>query len=168
MELPLFLDKDFIIKENCTLELPVLYVGLLHIVAGLPQYVSVFDTPHYFFARHVLFGERIKPISGYLDYAHYAKVNSHAWSENKFVGLISSISESGYKFEQHPIFVFRHWRRPLPIGRWDMDDGFHRLAVLAALGKTEISVRTLRAKNTSMNRLLCRAKVFIEMGNRRV
>jgi hypothetical protein len=158
MDLPDFIKEEFKIFDRRKVKLSTLYVGLISIDSGVLQYVPVTQTPHYYFVRQELFGEKIGPVSEYRNYQHYADVNAHACSQDNFKRLIHSIRLDKYNYEQWPILVFRYWRRPLPLFRWDVADGFHRLAVLAALGYKYIEVTTLRPKYCVVNRVFRRFK----------
>lgn len=145
-EIPKFLAPDLCFNAFELINISNLYVGLRPVSGGRVFYVLVFKTPHYVFARNVLLKENIYPVSGYRSYRQYSEINPRTCSEKQFVGLIKDITENGYDWKNRPILVFRHWRRLFPLGRWDVADGFHRLAVLAALGEKKIKVGTLRYK----------------------
>ena len=153
-ELPLHLEKTFRIRGYCTVELDNLFVGLSLLHGAGISYVRIRDTPHYIFARHVIHGEPAKANHGYSNYAHYASINDGVCAEQEFTKLIWSISDDPYDHKKSPILVFRTWRRVLPLNRWDVADGFHRLAALAALGQEELTVATLRQRKTLVERLV--------------
>ena len=156
-EIPKFLAPDLCFDAFDLINISNLYVGLRPITGGRTVYVLVFKAPHYVFARNVLFKEDLYPVSGYQSYRQYSEINQRGCSEKQFVGLIKDITDNGYDWENRPILVFRNWRRFFPLGRWDVADGFHRLAVLAALGEKNIKVGTLRYKHNAV----ARAKRFM-------
>jgi len=156
LELPEFLAKTYVDGGKCVVNIDRLYVGLLPVSGRLASYVPVYDTPHYSFARHILEGVKWESVNGYRDYVHYASLHAHASTEDVFRELIFSIKRSGYDSTNRPIFVFRSWRRPWPLSRWDVADGFHRLAVLAAMGEEFITVRKLRPRKNVMRRGIAR------------
>ena len=154
--MPLFLKDNFILQDYRIVHIDDLFVGLAPISGGNAFYVKITQTPHYMFVRSKLFGEPGKPAHGYLDYAHYVSVNPRNDAVKSFSTLIESIKDSGYDSAINPIFVFRSWRRLFPLKRWDVADGFHRLAVLAALGKNAVPVVTLRSNKSIAERIFNR------------
>lgn len=156
--LPEFLSSDFYFGQYITVKIEKLYVGLVSSSNRGVIYLSIFKTPHYHFAKNVISGGAAGLITGYESYKDYAYRNRHMLmlSEEEFIQLIENIRTNGYDWKNKPIFVFRHWSRPFPIGRWDVADGFHRLAVLAALGEKSVKVATLRYKKTIFKRVVNR------------
>lgn len=152
MIIPEYLEKDFRIYDHRIVDINSLNVGL-HLMSGQVKYVSVIDTPHYMFVRNILKGDGVQIVHGYKNYAQYISLYSPSASINRFIKLIESIQVNGYDSKNKPILVFRNWRRPWPINRWDVADGYHRLAVLAALGERFIKVGTLQYKKNMAERL---------------
>ncbi len=154
---PSFLNSNFALGDFQSVNIYKLYVGLRSKNKAKTKYVPVHKTPHYCFAKHHLYGNELYPVSGYQDYKHYINANSGTGSEEKYIQLIDSIKKRGYMWRTQPIFVFNHWTRLFPLGRLDVADGFHRLAILSALGEEEIKVVTLHQKyniyRRSMHRL---------------
>lgn len=155
--LPAFLQSTFQLDRFCTINITYLRVGVKQLVSGKIRYVSVDETPHYMFVRYILQGTQPTAAQGYRDYTHYISVHPHSCTEEAYRELIASIKDNGYDSENQPILVFRWWRRPWPPGRWDVADGFHRLAVLAALGEQSITVRKLRPRKNIVRRAIGRA-----------
>jgi len=151
--LPEFLSSDFYFDQFITVNIEKLYVGLLSASDGKVMYLPIFKTPHYHFAKNAISGGAAGPITGYESYKDYAYRNRHMCSEEEFIELIENMRTHGYDWQNKPIFVFRHWSRPFPIGRWDVADGFHRLAILAALGEKKVKVGILRYKHSFIERL---------------
>lgn len=151
--IPSHLEKTFQIREYRTVQINNLFVGLSLLHGAGVSYVKIHDTPHYLYARHVIHGEPIESNHGYSDYQHYASVNDGACTEYEFFKLIQSISKNSYDHNECPILVFRTWRRQFPLNRWDIADGFHRLAVIAALDQARLTVATLRQRITFVERL---------------
>lgn len=132
-------------------------IGHLFVCLWLPQgnrkaYVPIVGTPHYAFVRQVLTGQAAWPARGYDSYAQYIRLHPHPCTEERFMQLIDSFKENGYDAQTRPILVFRSWRRPWPLARWDVADGFHRLAVLAAMGERCVQVATLQQKGNVLTR----------------
>lgn len=156
--LPSFLETEFYFHGYRDVKTSKLYVGLIPLRGDRCRYVRVESTPHYYFVRQYLFGEGAEPVSGYRDYEQYLEAHSLESSEEKFVRLIEDISSNGYDWENRPVFVFRHWSRFLPFGRWDVADGFHRLAVLSALGEEVIKAGILHPKRSIGSRIVRRLR----------
>ena len=140
--LPAHLQPFFEFRGFETVRIDGLRVGL--VVGARIRYLPVTDTPHYAFARQELAADPVRLVYGYADYSHYARVTGQPRGEESFVTLIKSIVEHGYRWRTDPILVMRSWRRLWPVNGWDVADGFHRLAVLAALNVWHIRVGTLR------------------------
>jgi len=153
LTIPYFLKKNFIFNKYYQANINDLFVGLLSISSRNPVYKSIFETPHYTFAKKTIFGINLKDTSEYKSYKHYSMINAHACSEKKFIKLIENIVENSYDWENKPILVFKNWRRPLPLNRLDVADGFHRLAILAALDQKLIKVGLLKYKHDILTRL---------------
>ena len=151
--IPEFLARRFIIDGLRVVDVDRLYVGLLPLAGSAINYVSIYDTPHFLFVRHILHGAPVQPISEYVDYSHYITVHSHPCTEQHFRELITSIVRNGYDKTNKPIMVFRSWRRLWSPTRWDVADGFHRLAILAAMGERSIQVVTLQQRKNIFQRV---------------
>lgn len=150
--IPDYLSIDFKVHVRKIVHINLLNVGIQLLHSDEKKYTCIYDTPHYMHACHIINDDPLKVSHGYKNYDHYASLNVNVCTEEEFTGLINSINENRYDWEKRPILVFRHWKRPLPIGRWDVADGFHRLAVLAALGERRIKVVTLRPKKNLFQR----------------
>jgi hypothetical protein len=144
--------NQHIFYKFCLTSINNLYVGLINHYGSDIRYVPVIKTPHFVYARYVLKNEPMKILGNYQSYAHYRSIHPQSHSQEGFNSLIKSIQTRGYDWRQNPILVFRHWRRPLPFNRWDVADGFHRLAVLAALGEKSVKVGVLRNKKSLYER----------------
>lgn len=154
--MPAFLADRFQFRDYRLVPMRRLYIGLLPPTGGRAVYVPVTETPHYAFALKILTGRVIPPVGGYQDYEHYTSLNPKACTAGAFGELIESIKTNGYDSTGRPILVFRIWRRPWPPVRWDVADGFHRLAVLAAIGEETVLVGTLRARSSLCRRVAAR------------
>ena len=145
-KLPKFVNNEF--KFNCfsIVKIENIYVGLKPIYISKPIYTSIYKTPHYAFAKQIISGQKVDQQTGYSDYKHYSQINKTSCSEEKYCDLIDSFLKTGYDWQQNPILVFKNWRRPVPFNRWDVADGFHRLAILAALDFQIINVGLLKYK----------------------
>jgi hypothetical protein len=140
-----------------------LRVGLIDINSDHVSYILINKTPHYYFAKSIIDSEKKFDIggSGYLNYNHYFEANRENTSTPKqFIELTNKIIEDGYNFTNYPVLVYRHWSRPFPLRRLDVVDGFHRLAILAALGETEIMICKLRYKNSIISRFIYKLSNF--------
>lgn len=160
MDLPEFLKVDFIFYRYEKINVKNLYASLIK-KSGNVKFCTIYETPHYIFVRHFLYGENTYVISDYDSYQDYESTNIKACNEHEFIQLIKSIEINGYDWENNPILVHRNWKRLVPLGRWDIADGFHRLAILTALGENDIMVGTLRYKNNILKRLLNRFKKYL-------
>jgi len=154
--LPNFLSDKFKIESLKLVNIDCLYVGLLGRNTNRIRYVSIKKTPHYYFVKNFIDDENMSYDSERLSYGDYSEINSDACSVDDFIKLIENIMSNGYIYKESPICVFKHWSRPLPVWRLDVADGFHRLAVLAALGETKIMVCKLKYKNNIISRLVLR------------
>lgn len=134
------------------LQLPLnkLYVGLRAKNSDVINYVNVRDTPHFFFVKNFLEGSPISSVHGYENYSEYLAEYWHPLNEDSFKNLIISIRENGYDADTRPILAVRSIRTPLPLGRYQVLDGFHRLAILAALGHHTVKVCRMRKKRRFM------------------
>jgi hypothetical protein len=158
VKLPDFLSDKFQVDKLGIVYVSSLRVGLVDLNSCRIRYIPVNRTPHYYFVKSVINNEKEEECGdyGYSNYSHYSEVNSKACHPEQFIKLTNKIIDDGYNYTSYPILVFRHWRRPLPIWRLDVADGFHRLAVLAALGETKIMVCKLKYKNNIISRLVHR------------
>jgi hypothetical protein len=163
--LPGFLSDQFQVDKLEMVNVCSLRVGLVDLNSGCIRYIPVNRTPHYYFVKSVINNESELELGGcgYLNYSHYSEVNSKTCPPGQFIELINKIIEGGYNYTHCPILAFRHWRRPLPISRLDVADGFHRLSVLAALGETKIMVCKLKYKNNIILRFVNRSTNFFFM-----
>lgn len=151
--IPNFLD-DFKFKEIKKVEISNLFVGLLSKNNSI-DYVRIKNTPHHKFAQSYIFDssnkEELKN-----EYINYLNIQPTEHSVEKFESLIDNIKINGYDFKTTPILVWRHWTRPLPLKRYDVADGFHRLAVLSALGYLNICVTMIEKKDNVYKRAINR------------
>ena len=153
MELPEFLQHEFVPGPHRVVPIERLRVALRCPDRSSLRYVAVQATPHYGFARHIL-GESSTPnVPHYPDYDAYVAQHGGGAGTDDFRALVGSIRDNGYDGRRHPILVFRHWRRRIPRGRWDVADGFHRLAVLAALDYERVEVQTLGHARSPLARI---------------
>lgn len=151
IDLPIFLKEKFQIHKRKVVSINKLFVGLKN-NKGI-SYVHILNTPHYWFAKKVIDKEETKIYNDINYYQKYINQYPDSRSEEKFLKLINSIQKYGYNFKSSPILVFRSIKRPVPICRWDLADGFHRLATLAALGTLKVEVITLKRKHSFFRRV---------------
>ena len=151
--LPSFIRSSFVYVGIESVKVSDLYVGLLSMneVTAI-KYVSIFDTPHFAYACHVLHNQKLSSKFTYLDYLRYKELHSQSHSEAGFNSLIYSMLKGGYDWQTRPVLVFRNWRRLYPFHRRDVADGFHRLAILAAMGEENIKVGLLHHKYSVIER----------------
>lgn len=152
-------DRLELVNVNC------LYVGLVDINSGQLTYDLITNTPHYYFAQSIIYNNKKLDVgcSSYLNYGHYFKINpKNASSPKQFIKLTKKIIDEGYDFRNYPVLVYRHWSRPFPLRRLDVVDGFHRLAIQAALGETKIMVCKLKYKQSFYIRLFNKLKKIFE------
>ena len=147
---------DFKFKEFTYVEICNLYVGLLS-NKNIVNYVKIKNTPHYKYAQSYIFDTSDKN-EHKKNYINYLKIQSAEHTIEKFEDLINNMKENGYNSERSPILVWRHWSRPLPLKRLDVADGFHRLAILSALGYSNISVAILIRKENIFKRIINKFK----------
>lgn len=157
IHLPLFIADNYECVEYKTIDIDNLNVGLLTPGGEKIKYVPIWETPHFLFAQqHSTNIPSSSIVNGYEDYAHYISLHEQGHTTDKFIKIINSIRIDGYDYVEEPILVFKNWKRQWPMNRWDVADGFHRLAVLAALGENQIKVLTLRYKRNLFQRAMDR------------
>ena len=149
--LPYFLD-DFNFSGYRVVKLENLYIGYVY-PNNTTQYISIFSTPHYKLARYLCNPNEDDLNRLKHDYKQYHSNSNESERLKNFMNLIFEIKSNGYNWKDSPILVWRNWRRPLPINRYDVADGFHRLAILAALGNKEIFVAKINYKKSIFQRL---------------
>lgn len=154
IEIPIYLRTHFQIKDFRVLNIDNIYVGLKNKKKNKIDYVYVKQTPHFQFVQNFLFGIPNKNTLGYIDYNDYISTNPDARSEKRFIELINSIKDNDYDFVNSPILVFRPTRFFYFFKRWYVADGFHRLAILTALGQEKIFVSTLKNKQTFIQKII--------------
>jgi hypothetical protein len=145
-------------------EISNLYVGLLSNKHSL-DYVNIEKTPHHKLAKSYIFNSLNKDELK-KEYINYLKIQSTSHAIGKFENLINDIKNNGYNFEESPILVWRHWSRPLPLNRLDVADGFHRLAILSALGYSKINVAVIKRKENFLKRIANKLKRQIDDSKR--
>ena len=150
--LPEFLN-NFDLDDYEQQKIERIFVGKLD-EDGKISYVSIFYTPHYELASAIFAGSTGKLQLARRQYLEYLKIQETSHSLLKFEELCSSIRTGGYDWRIRPILVFSDLRRPFPLFRRDVADGFHRLAVLAALGYENINVLKLKRKDNIYQRLV--------------
>ncbi len=165
MYLPPFLSDLYVFKCYKLVSINQFYVGLYDIEGRVVKYVPVIETPHYMFVKSIITNSNEQSIYDFRDYEHYRTICPSACSVKKFIELIESIKSNGYDSDNKPILVFRTLRRPYPLVRWDVADGFHRLAILAALGESSIRVATLRTKKPMINKVIDRLLPSVQNNN---
>jgi hypothetical protein len=150
--LPAFLREQFVRGPILRVKIKRIRVGMKMGPSSNIKYTSIYSTPHYDFINKYLRYNKSVPYNH--DYGYYSIDNADASSPEEFIALADSIISEGYDYDSHPIYVFNNWRRFLPIGRLDVADGFHRLAILAALGKQNVEVCKLKYKQTMYSRFM--------------
>ncbi|MDB2389803.1 ParB/RepB/Spo0J family partition protein [Alphaproteobacteria bacterium] len=148
--LPYFLD-DFIFSDYRVVKLENIYIGYAY-PNNTTQYKSIFSTPHFKLAKYLCNPNEEDLNLLKQDYKQYHSNSDESEKLKKFMNLIFEIQSNGYNWKDTPILVLRNWRRPLPLNRYDVADGFHRLAILAALGYEDIKVARLHYKMSILKR----------------
>lgn len=143
--LPNFLQANFEFKNFKTMNINNLYVGLFSSRFNKIVYKSIFYTPHFFYAKKFISRKITPELPEFIEYMSYIRFDKRSCI-GKFDNLIDSIISKGYKYREKPILVFKSIRRPFPINRYYVADGFHRLAILAALNKKNIDIAVLKNK----------------------
>tara|TARA_B110000977_G_scaffold186312_1_gene252095 strand:- start:174 stop:674 length:501 start_codon:yes stop_codon:yes gene_type:complete len=157
VDIPSFIKKNFYVFSYQIIDINKLFVQVINSKTGKIKYLNIKKTPHYFLALDYLKTSKIIDAHGYKKYQNYIKSNpDDPRSIAKFESLINSIKTNGYNFEESPILVFNTLKRPLPLGRYDVADGFHRLSILAAIGIKNINVAVLKRKQSFITRLINR------------
>jgi hypothetical protein len=149
--LPTFL-SNFEFQKFELVKVEKIYVGERS-RTGKITYVPIKKTPHFRFASALVENQNNKLIEARYIYEEYLKIYKTQHSSECFTKLYQSIQSSGYKWETAPIFVWNNWRRPFPLYRRDVADGFHRLSILAALGQMQIMVARLVHSDSYIERL---------------
>lgn len=153
INIPNFLKENFCFSHFKVMKIDRLYVGYIDPNIGNIKYINIKKTPHYYFVCEYL-GVKIKLKENIIDYNDYIASNPlDLRSKSKFIKLINSINKNGYDFKESPILVFNTIRRPFPLGRFDVADGFHRLSILAALNTINIEVAVLKQNQSIFMRL---------------
>ena len=147
---------DFKFHKYTYANIDNMFVGLLSDEKCV-NYVQIKNTPHYRYAISYLNDSSHKN-EHKKKYIDYLKIQADEHTIEKFEALINSIKENGYDSEKSPILVWRHWSRPMPIQRLGIADGCHRLAILAALGHSEICVAIILRKENIFERVIKKFK----------
>jgi len=151
--IPTFLKKYFIFSHFKVVNIDRLYVCLINSNLGNIKYVNIKKTPHYYFVCEYL-GIKNKHEENTINYNDYINSNPlDPRSKEKFIQLIDSINKNGYNFKELPILVFKTIKRPLPYGRYDVADGFHRLSILTALDSKNVNVAVIKRRQSIFMRL---------------
>lgn len=121
-----------------------LRVGLK--VNGVIQYIKIFETPHFKLAKQLIENKLNVSVTkyDYIKYIHNAEQNDHSFEQ--YVALLGDIKSSGYNSKLYPILVYSKIFDFVTLNskiRYVLD-GFHRLAILTALGENEITVCKLQ------------------------
>ncbi len=142
---PQFLQNKYEVRKTKSLRVSSLYVGLC--VGGVNgvDYCSVYNTPHFQFAKAAVVDGNENSTKHYKNYREYAANYKAACTEVEFDQLVRSIVKNGYDSNRFPILVWRYWRN---FYFWSVADGFHRLAILAALGELKVVCGVLCKKKS--------------------
>ena len=153
--LPIFLRRQFVSGSMVSVKMERIFVALKVDPLNGVKYTSIYSTPHYDFIRQYFCND--KSVSENHEYSRYSSANVDASSPEEFMALADSIVNKGYNYNTNPIYVFSNWKRFFPIGRLDVADGFHRLAILAALDQQNVMVCKLKYKKNIFARFMLRS-----------
>lgn len=138
---PNSLNNFFNPKELIKVKVSKLYVG--YVFTNKVNYINVKNTIHYKYAVEEILNLKSGLENKYNDYHKKTGHNTNSISYRK---LIRNIKDTGYNSNLFPILVYRSLSRIYPLKRWDVIDGFHRLAILSAMGHEEVEVAVCKYK----------------------
>lgn len=151
IKIPEFLESSFYFTEKSLISIRSLRVGIIDKKTKKTKYVPIFETPHFHFAKiHItdVYDEKKNK-----NYNEYIKLNHPNKSETEFRNLIESIIRNNYDHHKYPILVFKSRRRLSFFPKWKVADGFHRLAVISALGHDKVYVGKLKFKKSFLQKV---------------
>ncbi len=125
--------------------------------------VAIDKTPHFKFIRdYIKFGKKYKWRQS--DYFNYAEKHiSGKKSVRRYLSLYHNILEESYlgeKYNKNLCLIYRRF----PFGNYKIFDGIHRVAILAALGFSEIEVAVVKRKKHWLYRLTNKLETLFVKG----
>jgi len=132
-------------------------VDIKNIYAGIKfrdgqiKYQAIYLSPIYRYAK-VIAADGTASAHEKILYNRYQK-SYLGTSTKKVEALVESIRLNGFNPEYAPL-AFRSLKRVFPLHRYDVADGHHRAAVLAALGQTKIELVIYKLKHKNSLRQL--------------
>ena len=91
IEIPTFLEKQFLYQSLILTNLNNLYVGLIPSSSFKPKFVSIFDTPHYHFVQKIIYNRSADKPLFYKNYEEYVYMNKTSCNEKEYIDLINNI-----------------------------------------------------------------------------
>lgn len=147
--------ENFCIPEHLRLEDAVFelkQVNIENIYVGIKgsdqriRYKHLYKSPIYIYARSIVQDDDVD--SGIKKLFKEYNECYRRTSTQRIEDLIKSIKLKGFDENYAPI-AFRSFKRILPFKRYDLADGHHRAAVLAALGASNIELLVFQRRRTS-------------------
>jgi len=146
--------NDMIPTKIMSIKLSRLQALIWNKVTGKLTSVPIKGTPHYKFIKQ--YQENANFNYHMTDYYEYAQryLNGEN-SVKKFIELYHEMTNKGYRFGEYRNHFCLVYRR-VPIGRYKVYDGLHRLAIIEAIDIRQIEVALLKSKTNWLLRLLRR------------
>ena len=111
--------------------------------------IDIYNSPHYYFVKNYINKTDKYPIKNILTYEQYYENKWTNRSPEYFKELVDDISDY-FDYKRDPIIVFKGIRPIKNIGSWVVVDGFHRIAILAALNNKAFKAKALRRINPGL------------------
>ena len=136
--------------ERRIVDIKNIYTGI-KFRGGQIKYQALCESPIYRYAK-VIAVDGIADAHEKLLYNRYQQ-SYLGTSTKKVEAIVKSIRLNGFNPEYAPL-AFRSLKRVFPLHRYDVADGHHRAAVLAALGQTNIELVIYQVKHKNSLRRL--------------
>ena len=131
------------IFERRIVNIEKIYTGI-KITNDRSKYKALCQSPIYRYAK-IIATDGIANSQEKMLYKRYQELYPGT-STSKIESLMQSIQLNGFNPEYAPL-AFRSLKRVYPLNRYDIADGHHRAAVLAALGETNIELFIYKIKH---------------------
>ena len=136
--------------ERRIVDIKNIYAGI-KFRSGQIKYQALCRSPIYRYAK-VIAADGIASVHEKTLYNRYQQ-SYLGTSTKKVEAIVQSIRLNGFNPEYAPL-AFRSLKRVFPLHRYDVADGHHRAAVLAALGQTKIELVIYKVKHKNSLRRL--------------
>ena len=147
---------DAIFERRCV-NLGKIYTGI-KLSDDKIKYKTLVESPIYRYAK-VIATYGIANAQEKMLYSKYQQLYPDT-STSKVEALVQSIQTNGFNPEYAPL-AFRSLKRLYPLNRYDIADGHHRAAVLAALGQTSIELFIYKVKHKNALRCLAESVQYL-------